>query len=364
MASVPEEFSQGKELAAYITWSSIVKPNNNFTKPAMLMSKNWMSKVWSWDHCFNAMNLVYNKPGLAWKQFTLPFDHQKVSGLLPDSISDSETLYNFTKPPIQGWALKWMYKRSDSIDGKNLAEVYDPLCRWTNWWLNFRDDDDDGIPQYNHGNSSGWDNSTWFSEGVPVESPDLSAYLVVQMDVLSEIAEKLGKKTESELWEERSNILLRRLIDHFWKENLGQFIAVRSGTHETVVDSNGLLVYMPIILGKKLPEKFVEKLVKKLEEKFLTEHGLATESPNSSYYKSDGYWRGPIWAPSTMIIVDGLRKIEKEELYKKISRRFCRMAEESGMAENFDALTGEGYRDKAYTWTASVFSILAHEYVD
>jgi hypothetical protein len=29
------------------------------------------------------------------------------------------------------------------------------------------------------------------------------------------------------------------------------------------------------------------------------------------------------------------------------------------MAENFDALTGEGLCDRAYTWTASVFQILA-----
>lgn len=33
------------------------------------------------------------------------------------------------------------------------------------------------------------------------------------------------------------------------------------------------------------------------------------------------------------------------------------------MAENFDALTGKPLRDQAYTWTASVFLVLAHEYL-
>jgi putative isomerase len=37
------------------------------------------------------------------------------------------------------------------------------------------------------------------------------------------------------------------------------------------------------------------------------------------------------------------------------------MAARSGMAENFDAITGEGLRDPAYTWTSSVFLIFAHE---
>jgi putative isomerase len=35
------------------------------------------------------------------------------------------------------------------------------------------------------------------------------------------------------------------------------------------------------------------------------------------------------------------------------------MAARSGMAENYNALTGAGLRDRAYTWTASVFLLLA-----
>lgn len=71
--------------------------------------------------------------------------------------------------------------------------VYDALVKWTYWWLTYRDDDNDGIPQYNHGNESGWDNGTAFSGGVPIECPDLTAYLIIQMDVLADIAGRLGR---------------------------------------------------------------------------------------------------------------------------------------------------------------------------
>jgi hypothetical protein len=37
------------------------------------------------------------------------------------------------------------------------------------------------------------------------------------------------------------------------------------------------------------------------------------------------------------------------------------MAQQSGMHENFDAITGDGLRDPAYTWTSSVFLIFAHQ---
>ena len=42
-----------------------------------------------------------------------------------------------------------------------------------------------------------------------------------------------------------------------------------------------------------------------------------------------------------------------------ISDRFRALCEKSGFAENFDAQTGAGLRDRAYTWTASAYLILA-----
>jgi putative isomerase len=90
---------------------------------------------------------------------------------------------------------------------------------------------------------------------------------------------------------------------------------------------------------------------------------LATESLKSPYYEADGYWRGPIWAPSTLILVDALTTAGEADLAREVARRFCDLAAASGMAENFDALTGQGLRDPAYTWTASVFLILASQYV-
>jgi glycogen debranching enzyme len=91
----------------------------------------------------------------------------------------------------------------------------------------------------------------------------------------------------------------------------------------------------------------------------LTDYGLATELPTSPHYLADGYWRGPIWAPSTVLIEDGLRRAGHVELANEISARFRVLCEKSGFAENFDAHTGAGLRDRAYTWTASAYLILA-----
>ncbi|RKP48871.1 hypothetical protein D7Z26_21095 [Cohnella endophytica] len=359
--SVPNSLSDARELAAYITWSCLVPAEGCLTRPAMYMSKNWMTNIWSWDHCFNAMALVRHDPRLAWDQFMLFFDRQDESGLIPDFVNDKYELWNCNKPPIHGWTLAWMMERTEYIQEAQLREVYGPLSKWTNWWFRYRDDDGDGMPQYNHGNDSGWDNSTAFNNGIPVESPDLAAYLILQTEVLADIAAKLGFADESAEWKRLAEHTLEKMLAHFWEN--GRFQACRSGTHERS-EGDSLLMFVPIVLGKRLPEPVREALLQGLrdETRFLTANGWATESVASPYYTPDGYWRGPIWAPSTMLLVEGVAAAGDRELAREASIRFCDMLSRSGMAENFDALTGEGLRDRAFTWTSSVFLILANEY--
>ncbi len=121
---------------------------------------------------------------------------------------------------------------------------------------------------------------------------------------------------------------------------------------------------MPLLLGRRLDPLILRTLLKGLasRNRFVTSHGLATESVSSPLYRPDGYWRGPIWAPSTLLILTALRDLGEHELASRIALRFCSTCARSGMAENFDALTGEGLRDRAYTWTSSVFLHLASEY--
>ena len=64
-----------------------------------------------------------------------------------------------------------------------------------------------------------------------------------------------------------------------------------------------------------------------------------------------------------MILVDGLAACGERSLAQDLARRFCDMAARSGMAENFEAVSGKGLRDRAYTWTSSIFLLLAHEYL-
>ncbi|MET9762862.1 trehalase family glycosidase [Streptomyces sp. NPDC006372] len=344
------------ELAAYVVWSATVRPAGLVTRPAVLMSKHWMDKVWSWDHCFNALALAPGCPELALDQFALPFDHQDDSGALPDSVTHSEVLYNFVKPPIHGWAFGHLRRLLPAPPAEGqLAEIYDLLERWTAFWLTARRAPGAELPHYQHGNDSGWDNATTFDPERVVVTADLAAFLVLQLRELARMAGELGKQDAARHWTAAAVETQSALLDQLWR---GDRFVARSVATGNTWSSASLLDLMPIALGEYLPGEISSALADHIKA-HLTPYGLATELPTSPHYLADGYWRGPIWAPATVLVEDGLRRAGHQRLADDISARFRALCETHGFAENFDALTGTGLRDRAYTWTAGSYLLLA-----
>lgn len=339
-------------LAAYVMWSATVSARGFVTREAVLMSKHWMDKVWSWDHCFNAIALVEGMPEAALENFLMPFDHQEAGGAMPDSVTHSEVLYNYVKPPIHGWALKALRSRHQ-FEQRQLLEIHGRLEAWSRFWLSRRAPGH-ALPHYHHGNDSGWDNSTTFDRDRVIESPDLAAFLAIQLDTLADLTDELDLPG-GQAWREHANQLLDALLDELWR---GDRFVARAAVSGRESSSTSLLNLLPLLATDHLPPEVTRALVARVPD-HLTEWGLATEPVTSSLYEPDGYWRGPIWAPSTLLLHDGLRLAGEHQLADTISLRFRRLCENSGFAENFDAVTGQGLRDRAYTWTASVYLILA-----
>jgi glycogen debranching enzyme len=346
-------------LAVYVLWSATVEPAGFLRRESILMSKHWMDKVWSWDHCFNALAVAPGLADMALDQFLTPFDHQDASGAMPDSVTHSEILYNFVKPPIHGWALAKLRSRLPrELTTDELSEIHERLARWSRFWLDYRTVSGRELPHYQHGNDSGWDNSTTFDQDRLIESPDLAAFLVVQLDELASLADELGREG-SAVWRAERDRVQAALLQQLWDEDGFFAVGALSGRASK---RTSLLNQLPVLAADRFPAEVGRTLAGRIGA-HLTTWGPATQLVNTPEYEDDGYWRGPIWAPSTMLIEDGLRRGGFVELADTVSERFRALCERSGFAENFDARTGEGLRDRAYTWTASVYLVLAHEWV-
>ncbi len=361
---VPEQYSEAARHAMHVNYSATVGKWGNFKRDVMLMSRNWMTNCWSWDHCFNAIACSYADPDAAWDQLNVHFDLQEPGGCLPDGVSAENVGWNFCKPPIHGWALSKMMKNPDLLTRDRLEDFYPKLAKWTEWWFANRDNDKDGLPEYHHGNDSGWDNGTVFDKGFPLCGADLQAFLVLQMDLLAELADKMGRNKEAVSWKDRADAHIELMIEKLWDGE--QFHGKKAFTYDYVTQGDCLLNHMPIVLGDRLPADIAAKITDflKPDGKFLTKYGLATESIQSDKYLESGYWRGPVWGPEIVLIADGLYRAGKKELAAEIARRYCDMCAESlTFAENFDPLSGKPLCDKAYTWGSSAFLILAHDFL-
>lgn len=354
LPEVAPRHEAARDLAAYVNWSATVNPSGHLRRRTMLMSKISMCNVYHWDNAFNAMAHARHDPELAWDQFMVMTSTQDEFGKCAANMNDKAINYTFSNLPIQGWALKRMWHDNPELKSPaRMAEAYDYLSGWSEWLCN-RTWTGDALPYCTHGFDD-WDNATIFDDGVPVVTPDVSAYLVSQLDVVAEIAEELNRGEEAATWRRRRDAILSELIEKLWKDD--HFVGVRRPSGK-IIECDSLLVCMPIMLGRLLPERVIAPLVGQVRE-HLTPWGLATEKPSSSEYKEDDYWRGPIWAPTTLLVVAGLVDVGEVELATTIAEAFCTMCVEHGIYENYDPETGKGLCDPAYTWTSSVFMILA-----
>ncbi|SET52352.1 hypothetical protein SAMN05443270_0357 [Lacrimispora sphenoides] len=353
-------FEKAGREAAYVLWHSVLQPSGYIKRPVMVMTKNWMNLVWSWDYAFNGLALVSSQPELAYGQFLAMADQQDEYGTYPDAYQARTIIRSFVKPPVQGFILKNMFQIHDP--GREVKErLYHSVASFTDWWMTYRVEEN-GIPTYQHGNDSGWDNATVFRLGLPVQSPDLSAWLVLQMEFLEHTARQLGWQQEAEAWKVKGGNLLSKLLAYFVRE--GRFEAVKIPEME-VVTSDSLLLYLPLILGERLPEKLRDNLISGLLEKghLAGPWGFASEPLDSMLFEEDGYWRGAVWPAAVMIMVDALKQCGRQKEARFYAERFCRLCADKGFYENYSALDGRGLRDHGFTWTASVFLILLRDYV-
>ena len=361
MPSVPKELERARREAAILLWTATAGPRGIFKRPMILMSNNWMNKIWSWDHAINSLSFGLHDQETAWHQFCCMFDYMSPDGMLPDAVSDEQVDWHAVKPPVHGWVFSKLRAMKEFPKDK-LEVAYGLIGKWTGWWLNRRDFDHNGLAEYLNGCDSGWDNSTAICMNrPPLETPDLQAFLILQMECLADIAKTLGKNEEAAQWTARAKKMLDTFVATLFDEDGAPRVRrLCDGGFDR--DSLSLITRLPIILGDRLPEKCRARMIADIKEKgFITDWGLATESVDSKHYKADGYWQGPIWGPSTLIAVDGLRACGEDALADEVALKFCNLVMKSGFAENFDAKTGNGLRDPEYTWTASAFLVLAHE---
>jgi len=348
-----EVYQASIDRAAYITWSSIVHPDGQLKNYAMYMSKLWMYNIWSWDNCFNALHIGAKYPELSYSQLKIFMDAQDESGAYPDFVNDKFVSYNCIKPPVFAYAYEKLMEVNDYFkEESRLREVYESTKKVMLYFDLYRTYEG-RLPHYKHGNDSGWDNSSLFHSGIPVEAPDLASFLIRTYDILTKFAGLLGEEEEAKQFAKKADTLFALLMERLHDED-GFFGRVGKDAKKIDIRSS-LILRLPVLIGYRLDKQIMDQLVDDLVENFETKYGFATEMPSSPLYKENGYWLGPIWAPVTYLFIDSLKSFGYGEVGERIKEKYLNLTLVGGMAENFDPHSGKGLVDTSFTWTSSVF---------
>ena len=141
---------------------------------------------------------------------------------------------------------------------------------------------------------------------------------------------------------------MNTVITEFWDGE--KFITRVNGAP---VESMSAVCYLPIMLGRRLPQHIIDKVAEKLtdETAFLSPIGLCGESmksPLSGY--GNRFILGRVVAPINMILTLGLSMAGKKAEAAMIARRFCDHIAEKGIILGFAPfdyypLTGEKVPD-------------------
>ena len=360
LAHIPEtdeKYADTRIEAAWNLWAFLANPSGLLRRTGIFMATSSIGSSWQLGH--NAMALRDNLPIAA--ELMLNYIDETGDNLqIADFTDDNRQLAQCIHPPTQGVALQWLMLRHDlktELPRETLEKLYTGYSRWRRWFDLARDEDGDGLAEYDDAIECGFDDASIFCGHKAVETPDLSAYLVVLDDALAALAEALDRPEEAEKWRRAADDLTALLLRELW--NGERFVARTDRSHE-IIATDSLMYYLPIVLGKRLPRNIIDRLTADLmrEGEFLTENGLATEKCGSDHFGFFGLARGWVIPPSSLLITVGLYLAGKTAEAKELARRYCDACEAWHIPMLIDPVRGvpNGF---ACSWPACTFLVLA-----
>ncbi len=363
---VHDDFRDQYDYAWWIMGAGLLSPRYFFTREAMTPSKIHYVGVWHWDQFFHAIAYRHLDTTLAEDQLRILLDHQQPNGLIPDAIFDEGLVAHLempvdadvTKPPLIAWAALKLFEISQRREF--LEEVYEPLTRWHQWWVD-ANRDERGLFVYRHPFSSGLDDSPMWDDGLPVTAPDLNTYLVIQAESLARIAELIDLPFEAARYQAEAARTTQLMLEHMWDDEHGWF-------HPLAADGAPITVATPFNLLPLwidgLPDEVYARMIDNVRdpELFWTAYPLATVGVHDPKFDAEQMWRGPAWMNINYLFIEALTRRGAFELAVKLRRDTLRVImQHSDIYEYYNPITGERPPKSApiFGWTSAVFIDLA-----
>lgn len=291
----------------------IVKPPQGLLKYQYLVPSGPYFQLFDWDTYFMGVALSYDHVGepLA--------DSVKDFLSFVDANADDPGYVPREIAPDGLWALPEMckpflaqaaYRASLTLGSVDwLRPWYPKLAETIAFWENARRAPD-GFFRWTNGVESGVDNNPAVIDR-PVEvteGVDLQCYLDREYRALSLLAAKLGHPNAALAYSRKADQLRQRIQDKMWSPTDGLFLNIdsRTGKPIRVMTWTNFVPLWAEVATQEQARQMIEKHLLNPKE-FWAPNGIRTLAPNEPLYDPHhGYWRGPVWAISSYLMMHGL----------------------------------------------------------
>ena len=358
---------------------------------------------WLWDSCFHAIALAHFEPEAAVAELSSLVSKQFEDGMLPHMIYWEPTeLYEFdwgtegtsaiTQPPMLAYAARRIYQQTQ--DKAFLEEIYPPMLAFYRYLIDKRDPRDHQLIGIINPDESGEDNSPRFDAvlHVPddisiddhlsrrlelvdanrtcnfdaelcmrkyfwVKDVPFNTIMVQNLHELASIASELGEDDDAHYCTMHADLIAKsmreRLFDNgvYWSAQGVDYerLSVATWAH-----------FAPLFAGLYSKEEAEQVMARHFsdEDTFRAPWGIRTVSAKELSYRSNGYWRGPVWMAPHWFIYHGLKRYGYTDEAAWIREKSEGLLEHSGFREYFDPETGEGYGAHDFTWGALILDMM------
>lgn len=352
---------------------------------------------WLWDSCFHAIVLAQLEPEAAKAELRSLLVKQFPDGMIPHMIFwdpkitrpyqfawDSMDTSSITQPPMLAYAAWEIHRRHP--DAAFLEEIYPGMLSFYQYLVEKRDPQDHHLAGIINPDESGEDNSPRFDApmGVPadisfarhilkryelvrrnsvcnfdaeicmsenfwVKDVPFNVILIRNLQALGHIASFLGHKMGEHFAGLHEKLIKDAMRDKLFED--GVFWSASDHVY-TLLKVDTWAHFVPLfadLYTKEEADALLERHFNNLET-FRAPFGIRTVSKKEPSYRSDGFWRGPVWFAPHWFMYKGLRAYGYKDEAAFIARATRSLIERNGFREYFDPETGEGHGAKNFTW--------------
>jgi glycogen debranching enzyme len=358
---VPRRLRAHYANAAYQILSNTKSPRGQLGRLSCFPSRGTYCAHYLWDACFTDIGVAQFNERLAEDFLVALCEVQEPDGKIPQFACATWNRPDESQPPLIAWSAWRLYERFGNKE--LIRDVYEPLCRFVEWWFANRDEDRDGLVEYQHALESGWDDSPRFDEG-RIAGVDLNAYLNREMRLLAKMAPVLARDDEAAEWQARADAHDHLIYSRLFDREDGLFydrLVWKNRLHKVLTPAS----FMPLWTGITVPHEVAHTMIARYlinPKHFFGSKPFPVVAYSDRNYKPDAWWRGPVWpniawAMTEILRIHGFHK-EHREAVRKLAGL---MAAHDEVNELYNSATGSPLGSPGLCWSDAVFMDLARE---